>query len=751
MLKTTPVRRVPLRTPESVLAAEIQKISKRGSIGFGPGEFGGIMVAALGLVLAGPALAASAHQTPDPSKNFVADWLQENDNPGFTLAANVTPAFTLLAQTDSSGFLNHYLSDQSDSPSTESTDANAPLLRPALSRTDSNSDTPIVEPKTSGLAFLAVAFSNHTRGRLTTTDKAGCKVGYDWARGRLRASPKAFLNEALDAGFSLRLSCIDTGHDEKVHGSNARSLHKLGLAFDIDQINGEKVRPNGRQTIAFLAWLNSRSNSELPFEVAYYANIDLGNRTKAVRAETKGVSGGPFIKLDNHKNHVHLGFKDMYGSYYVRTLAPAAPHEDVPPHSVPPVAPVVPVQPQPDPVQALIPSGVDASAFEDIVDTSTDQVLSGIDSVSVASAAPIIPDAITGAIANGNSSPEAIAPTVATNEDIVSFLDTSGDAVSVPDTSGPVTTDPVPSTDTPSSPPEVSLTPVDPGLTPPITDPSAPSDTATTPPETAVDPNAVVDAPPVIPVLPETQPTVDVAPKVPDAPQDPTPAPPAQDPTPPVAPSKPPAPAPADPPPAPGNSGRGDSDKQSKTVQKLISQIPQADVDFFHSTTEPRLAANGDVYARVAAKTGVNKCLLMAAHWREGGARPDASSLAGERIGTPNPDHPEIVTASLEDSLIHTAGYLKGLAKMAYDVDVTSSLNLRELADIGVAYNRGNIYKNHDIDVFDSPYAVNGLDSEHEHMVWPNGDPIATMHPGQHDGDRLGFVTVYLLAGGPVN
>lgn len=84
---------------------------------------------------------------------------------------------------------------------------------------------------------------------------------------------------------------------------------------------------------------------------------------------------------------------------------------------------------------------------------------------------------------------------------------------------------------------------------------------------------------------------------------------------------------------------------------------------------------------------------LAAVDYRESGNAPDRSALAGEPLGSPNPDHPEVSTSTKEDSLERAADYLRGLASSVYGVDLAPTSGAEDMRLAFLAYNRGSIYR----------------------------------------------------------
>jgi hypothetical protein len=166
------------------------------------------------------------------------------------------------------------------------------------------------------------------------------------------------------------------------------------------------------------------------------------------------------------------------------------------------------------------------------------------------------------------------------------------------------------------------------------------------------------------------------------------------------------------------------------------------------TATLTRIKALQPVYTKVATEQGVPWQLIAALDYRESGNDPNRSMLAGERLGTPNPDHPEVVMNTKEDSVrAAVKDYLKPLAKVVYDVTVSTSMTNTQIIQAAVAYNRGSIYKTRNIAPDLSPYAMNNYDDQHTKMVWPPGDPLTERYGTTHDSND-GVLTVYVKLGG---
>lgn len=162
--------------------------------------------------------------------------------------------------------------------------------------------------------------------------------------------------------------------------------------------------------------------------------------------------------------------------------------------------------------------------------------------------------------------------------------------------------------------------------------------------------------------------------------------------------------------------------------------------------SEPRIQELTPIYDKVAAELGIPSEILTAIHYRETGSKlpTNVSTMAGEKLGTPNPDHPELVINTFEDGLRASGQHFKDLARMVYGIQIDDLNTAAELQQAALAYNRGFIGKREGYGPGDTPYVSNGLPGK-ENMSWPAGDPLA----GRIDGNKVGFWAVYQALNGP--
>ncbi len=135
------------------------------------------------------------------------------------------------------------------------------------------------------------------------------------------------------------------------------------------------------------------------------------------------------------------------------------------------------------------------------------------------------------------------------------------------------------------------------------------------------------------------------------------------------------------------------------------------------------------LYEYAAEKTGIKWEYLAALHYRESGNRPGTSLLAGETLGSTNPDGTGSGTSSAKKNAVEAAQHFIGNAKMVYGVNVKNNPSTNDLKKAFLAYNRGFMYKNAHTSPDKSPYVMAGLDSTHPiDMVFPDStaEPSST-------------------------
>ncbi len=177
-----------------------------------------------------------------------------------------------------------------------------------------------VAPKANGQGVKAQGVTGASliaNGTVKTTTGVGCNPAPDLASNQLYSQAIDWLVEMNQAGFTVRVSCVRSGHSRNVHNSDNISLHTVWRAFDVDQVNGQPVCARYDRnswclevptpTRQLMTWIKDRPNSQLPFEIGGPHFFPPGSRGKS--AGPGRIRGGPFFTNHDHEDHLHFGFK----------------------------------------------------------------------------------------------------------------------------------------------------------------------------------------------------------------------------------------------------------------------------------------------------------------------------------------------------------------------------------------------------------------------------------------------------------
>jgi hypothetical protein len=129
---------------------------------------------------------------------------------------------------------------------------------------------------------------------LTVTTSGGCNPGPDLGSGRLDLRVTSLLS-VLAERYTLRISCLRTGHSRYVRGTSRISNHTVWRAVDIDRVNGQPVGPQSPAAKALVAWLDGLQGPLRPAEVG--SPFPLGHR--------------PYFTNEDHQHHIHIGYTTM--------------------------------------------------------------------------------------------------------------------------------------------------------------------------------------------------------------------------------------------------------------------------------------------------------------------------------------------------------------------------------------------------------------------------------------------------------
>jgi hypothetical protein len=127
--------------------------------------------------------------------------------------------------------------------------------------------------------------------RITTTTSHGCRPKPDLASGRLDLRVQSLL-AVIAERYTLRLSCLRTGHSRFVKGTTRVSNHTVWRAVDIDVVNGQPVSPTSSAARDLVVWLDGLQGPLRPSEIGSPFNI--GRR--------------PYFSDEGHQGHVHVGY-----------------------------------------------------------------------------------------------------------------------------------------------------------------------------------------------------------------------------------------------------------------------------------------------------------------------------------------------------------------------------------------------------------------------------------------------------------
>jgi hypothetical protein len=126
---------------------------------------------------------------------------------------------------------------------------------------------------------------------LTFTNGAGCQPGGDYASPRLDRRVRQLL-VAIAARHRVRVSCLRTGHSWYVKGTDRVSNHTVSRAVDVDQVDGQPVRPSNAAARELALWIGRGQAGVRPSELG--SPWDVGGR--------------PWFTNPGHQDHLHVGF-----------------------------------------------------------------------------------------------------------------------------------------------------------------------------------------------------------------------------------------------------------------------------------------------------------------------------------------------------------------------------------------------------------------------------------------------------------
>ena len=126
---------------------------------------------------------------------------------------------------------------------------------------------------------------------LQTTQSHGCNPTTDLTNPQLDLRIQSLL-AILAEHWTLRISCIHTGHTKYVEATTRISNHYVWRAIDIDQVNHQPVNPAATQTQALLSYLDKLQGPLRPIEVG----------------SPIAINHQPYFTNQAHQHHIHIGY-----------------------------------------------------------------------------------------------------------------------------------------------------------------------------------------------------------------------------------------------------------------------------------------------------------------------------------------------------------------------------------------------------------------------------------------------------------
>ncbi len=127
--------------------------------------------------------------------------------------------------------------------------------------------------------------------RLQTTRSHGCDPAPDLASGRLDLRVTSLL-AAITDHYTVRVSCLHSGHSRFVKGTHRVSNHTVWRAVDIDQVDGQPVSRHSKAAKRLTRWLDGLEGPLRPAEIG--SPFPIGHR--------------PWFSDEGHQEHVHIGY-----------------------------------------------------------------------------------------------------------------------------------------------------------------------------------------------------------------------------------------------------------------------------------------------------------------------------------------------------------------------------------------------------------------------------------------------------------
>lgn len=198
------------------------------------------------------------------------------------------------------------------------------------------------------------------------------------------------------------------------------------------------------------------------------------------------------------------------------------------------------------------------------------------------------------------------------------------------------------------------------------------------------------------------------------------------------------------------SSNPEDSDGTDATddqdTETSLGKLPPESQHVF-DTAKPAIDKLRPVYEHGAQETGIKWQYLAALHYREANNAQGTSILAGESLGSSNPDGiTDTGGSDANANAVAAAKHFVEMAKMVYGVDPTKDQSFEDLQKAFLAYNRGFIYKWGNVPPDKSAYVMSGYDEAHAlPMPWAVLPPASQYTEIAGSDSRLGAMAI--LAG----
>jgi murein DD-endopeptidase MepM/ murein hydrolase activator NlpD len=184
----------------------------------------------------------------------------------------------------------------------------------------------------------------------------------------------------------------------------------------------------------------------------------------------------------------------------------------------------------------------------------------------------------------------------------------------------------------------------------------------------------------------------------------------------------------------------------SCTSSLISSDLPRETTEYLEGRDVLELAEqNQERYLYAQEQTGVPWQVMAALHYREAGMNPASSISNGAPLGSGENVDGVVVVSDPNEDAANMARKFTQLALSVYNVDVVGNvgeMTLDNWGDAFLAYNRGSLYKRYGVSYTQSPYVMNGFDSNHMDMSWTTADTVSGV-----DGNKAGALTVLAYLG----